>query len=335
VVAAADHPTRTLAAHAIAYDGGVWMDPGAPEVRAHVVDVIHDLTSNYPVDGIHFDDYFYPYPSDVAFPDDDSYERYLATGGALPRPAWRRDNVNALVRDVAAALAARPHVRFGISPFGIYRPGQPEGIRGLDAYEAISCDALAWLDNDWIDYLAPQLYWPTTQTAQAFGTLLPWWASHVDGDGRFVAAGMNLNAVSDWGVDEIATQLDIVAAHDDAGAGGVLLYHAGPLLLDEAGIATTLAARWARPALLPPVVADPRVPDAPVVDVVDGALVLPPLPPEHKAFALYEADDDGAYALLRLLGDDEAALPLPAGRYALTVVGRNDRESRGRAFTLD
>jgi uncharacterized lipoprotein YddW (UPF0748 family) len=330
VAAAADHPTRTLAAHAIAYDGGVWMDPGAPAVRAHVVDVIEDLVGRYAVDGVHFDDYFYPYPGGGPFPDDDSYDAFVAAGGNRSRSDWRRDNVNALIRDVAAALAAHPSVRFGISPFGIYRPGTPAGIVGLDAYESISCDAVTWLENDWVDYLAPQLYWPTTQTAQAFGTLLPWWASLTDGDGRFIAAGMNLNAIDDWGLDEILDQLDIVDAHRDDGAMGSLFYHAEPLLDDVAGVSARLSSgRWATPALPPPVVADPRVPAPPAV-VVDGdALVLPALARGDKAFALYRDGGADGFVLDGFLHADDDVVPVPPGRYAVTAVGRNDRESRG------
>jgi uncharacterized lipoprotein YddW (UPF0748 family) len=334
VTAAPDHPTRTLAAHAIAYDGGVWMDPGAPAVRAHVVAVIEDLVGRYDVDGIHFDDYFYPYPGAEPFPDDDSYDAFVASGGNRSRSDWRRDNVNALVRDVADALGAHPAVRFGISPFGIYRPGTPAGIVGLDAYEDISCDAVTWLANDWVDYLAPQLYWPTTQTAQAFGTLLPWWASLTDGDGRFVAAGMNLNAVDDWGVDEIVDQLDIVAAHRDEGAAGSIFYHAAPLLDDVAGVATRLAAgRFGAPALPPPVVADPRVPAPPAV-VVDGNVVALPAVDVavDRGFALYRATSPAAgsaFALARLIDADTATVTLTPGRYAVTTVGKNDRESRG------
>jgi uncharacterized lipoprotein YddW (UPF0748 family) len=342
-VAATNHPTRTLAEHAIAYDGKVWMDPGAPAVRAHVVAVVEDIVSRYPVDGIHFDDYFYPYPSDVPFPDDASYARYVDSGGALSRSDWRRGNVNALIGDVADALAqGHPAVRFGVSPFGIYRPGQPPGIVGLDAYEAIACDPVVWLENDWVDYLAPQLYWPTTQTAQAFGTLLPWWASLTDGDGRFVVAGINLNAVvADWGLGELSAQLDIVAAHEDDGAAGVILYHAGPLLADDAGVATALATdTFVAPALPPPVAADPRVPPPPDVAVVvddTGAatLALSPLRDgQDKAWAVY-GDDGGVFVLDRFVIPSQAAPVVAPGRWAVTVVGTNDRESRARVVVVE
>ena len=118
VAAAPNHVSRVLAAHAITYDGGVTMDPGAAPVRAHVVSVVRDVLGRYAVDGIHFDDYFYPYPNDTGspFPDDTSFGAYTAGGGTLSRGDWRRSNVNALVRDVMdAVLEVRPEARFGVS----------------------------------------------------------------------------------------------------------------------------------------------------------------------------------------------------------------------------
>ncbi len=213
--AAPNHVTRTLSAHAIRYGSGVVMDPGAPAVRAHVVAVVADLARRYDVDGVHFDDYFYPYPdaSGTPFPDDATYTAYRDGGGALSLGDWRRENVNALVREVRAALLAeRPAMRFGISPFGIYRPGMPEGIRGLDAYATIYCDAKRWMDADWVDYVAPQLYWPTTQAAQAFVPLLTWWGEQADA-GEHVFAGhalYRLGSTASWTRDELLAQVQAV-----------------------------------------------------------------------------------------------------------------------------
>jgi Glycosyl hydrolase-like 10 len=116
----------------------------------------------YDVDGVHLDDYFYPYPEkdpsgrDVDFPDDATWQAYRAGGGALTREAWRRDNINRFVRDLYRTVKAiKPKVEVGISPFGIWRPGHPRQIRGLDAYARIYADSRLWLQNGWVDYLAP------------------------------------------------------------------------------------------------------------------------------------------------------------------------------------
>src|SRR5262249_20143603 len=124
-----------------------------------------DILTRYDVDGIHFDDYFYPYPIDGAsFNDAATYAAYTSAGGALAKDDWRRSNVDALVQETGDLVTrARSDARFGISPFGIYRPGMPPGITGLDAWATLYCDPVKWMHERWVDYVAPQLYWPTTQ----------------------------------------------------------------------------------------------------------------------------------------------------------------------------
>ena len=331
VTAAANHVTRTLAADAVTYDGGIWMNPASPAVRAHVTAVVQDIIEGYDVDGIHFDDYFYPYPDGVgSFPDSAAFTAYTQGGGTLTRSAWRRENVNSLIEDTSVAIAAtRPSVRFGVSPFGIYRPGTPAGITGLDAFEAIACDPVTWLAMDWVDYLAPQLYWPTTQTRQAFGTLLPWWASLPDGDGRFVLAGMNLAAWDpggDWTLAEYEAQTDIVRAHLGEGAGGSILYHLDPLLTDDDVKATFSALNVTR-ALPPPVAADLTVPTVPTA-TIDGDTTVVTVDDANrtKGLSVY-VERDGAFVLENIVFGDRVVIP--AGeRRAVAAIGNNDRESR-------
>jgi uncharacterized lipoprotein YddW (UPF0748 family) len=166
------------------YGSYLWMDPGEPLVRARTLRVVLDVVKRYDVDGIHLDDYFYPYPEndrrgkEIPFDDARSWEKYRAKGGKLTRGDWRRESVNTLVRELHEGIhKEKPWVRFGISPFGIWRPRYPEQIRGFDAYEKLYADARKWLREGWLDYFTPQLYWPTTKREQAYGTLLDWWAS--------------------------------------------------------------------------------------------------------------------------------------------------------------
>ena len=220
-------------------------------------------------------------------------------------------------------------MRFGVSPFGIYRPGTPAGITGLDAFEAIACDPVTWLAMDWVDYLAPQLYWPTTQTRQAFGTLLPWWASLPDGDGRFVVAGMNLSAWDpggDWTLAEYQAQTDIVRAHLGTGAGGSILYHVDPILIDD-DVKAAFAALNVQPALPPPVAADPTVPAAPVA-TVDGSSTVVTVDDAtvSKGLSIY-VEHNGAFVLDDVVFADRVVLPAGARR-AVATIGKNDRESR-------
>src|SRR5262249_30174510 len=147
------------------------------------------------------------------FNDAAPYTAYTNAGGKLDKGDWRRSNVNALVRETSELVAkTRPDVRFGVSPFGIYRPGTPTGITGLDAYATLYCDPVLWMQEDWVDYLAPQLYWPTTQTAQAFGKLLTWWTS-IAKPGRSIFAGHDATKAGQgaFSLSEYDAQMELVA----------------------------------------------------------------------------------------------------------------------------
>jgi uncharacterized lipoprotein YddW (UPF0748 family) len=333
--AAANHVTRTLSEHTIRYGSGVVMDPGAPAVRAHVVEVVTDLARRYDVDGIHFDDYFYPYPDadGTPFPDDATYAAYRAGGGALSLGDWRRDNVNALVREVHEALAAeRPAMRFGISPFGIYRPGMPTGIRGLDAFATIYCDAKRWMDEDWVDYVAPQLYWPTTQTAQAFVPLLTWWGEQADANEHVFAghALYRLGASSAWTRDELLAQVDAVR---DLAPGGRVMgsvhFRYENLDADLLGVRTALAAdRYARPALAPviPRLASSPRPAPPSIASEGGAVVVGAPGPEARFLAVYR-QVGSTYELVRVHDADVDGFTLTSGEWAASSIARGGRES--------
>lgn len=177
------HISKTHPEGVVKYGKQLWMDPGDPYVRKQTEDVILDVVKRYDIDGVHMDDYFYPYPvtdssgKDVPFPDDRSYRAYQDRGGKLDRGDWRRQNVNEMIEGVYKEIKARkPWVLFGVSPFGIYRPGIPQGIKaGVDEYAQLYADPVEWEKKGWLDYITPQLYWPISQTAQAFPVLLNWW----------------------------------------------------------------------------------------------------------------------------------------------------------------
>ena len=155
----------------------MWMDPGASEVQDHLYNVIMDIATRYDVDGIHFDDYFYPYPvSGVDFPDDLTYTEYLLGGGTMERADWRRDNVNRMVQRLYNGIrgldTSNRKIRFSIGPFGIYRPGHPDGmpppIQGFDQYSGLYADPKLWLNSGWVDMMQPQLYWQVNAPNQPY-----------------------------------------------------------------------------------------------------------------------------------------------------------------------
>lgn len=178
---AANHVSKTRSKLVRTYGNYLWLDPGEREVQDYSLGVVMDVLKRYDVDGIHFDDYFYPYAEkgaggqDADFPDEPSWQKFGAKSG-LSRDDWRRDNVNDFIeRTYRSIKATKPWVKFGISPFGIWRPGNPAQIRGLDAYDKLYADARKWMANGWADYFAPQLYWGIEQREQSFPVLLNWW----------------------------------------------------------------------------------------------------------------------------------------------------------------
>ena len=160
-------------------EGYWWMDPARKATQDLTSAVVKDLVKRYDIDGIHFDDYFYPYPSYNGtddFPDDESWKEYKAAGGQLSRGDWRRDAVNTLIERLYKEIKAeKKHVKFGLSPFGIWRPGHPSSIEGFDQYDQLYADAKLWLNKGWIDYFSPQLYWPINRMPQSYPVLLGWW----------------------------------------------------------------------------------------------------------------------------------------------------------------
>ncbi|PWJ43844.1 family 10 glycosylhydrolase [Sediminitomix flava] len=174
---------------AIAYDdGSMILNPGIPEVADYIAEVVEDVVDRYDVDGVHFDDYFYAYGGTHASLDQEQFDAYAEEGQSLAE--FRRGSINSMVRKVYQAIKAKKeYVRFGISPFGIwstdaqaaadYDVDLPAGIVGLDAYNTIYCDALAWMKEGTVDYITPQQYWPTGG-GQDYETLNNWWADMSD-----------------------------------------------------------------------------------------------------------------------------------------------------------
>ena len=179
------HPERF-----VRYDGKLYFDPALPANREHIVRVVSDIVERYDVDGIHFDDYFYPYPvKGKEFPDEKSFRKY---GKGMKRADWRRANVDSLISAIHAAIAdgPKPWVRFGVSPFGIWRNAKtdPRGsaTSGLENYDGLYADVLLWAEKGWVDYLLPQLYWELDHKAAGYRVLIDWWAENTCGRHMYI-----------------------------------------------------------------------------------------------------------------------------------------------------
>jgi uncharacterized lipoprotein YddW (UPF0748 family) len=243
------------------YGKSLWLDPGSDAVQDYTTRVVMDVVKRYDIDGVHLDDYFYPYKEldshkqVIPFPDDATWQEYLQSGGSESREDWRRDNVNTLIERLYHAIKKeKPWVKFGISPFGIWRPGYPSQIKGYDAYEQLYADSRKWLRNGWCDYFSPQLYWPVKQTAQSYPVLLKWWTDQ-NVDGRHIWPGNYTSRVGDgsktaWTRDELVQQ--ILATRSQPGATGNVHFSMKSLMNNRGGIADTLEANvYSQQALVP------------------------------------------------------------------------------------
>lgn len=174
----------------VTYNNQLFFDPALPESRRHICMVVADIVSRYDVDAIHMDDYFYPYPAKgMDLPDDASFARY--GGGFTNRADWRRSNVNILIQKIHETIRGlKPWVKFGISPFGIYRneKNDPLGSKtnGLQNYDDLYADVLLWARNGWVDYNIPQIYWQIGHPAADYETLVKWWAKNTENRPLFI-----------------------------------------------------------------------------------------------------------------------------------------------------
>jgi uncharacterized lipoprotein YddW (UPF0748 family) len=257
--AASQHISRTHPDFVKPYGQFLWMDPGEEAVREHALAVITDVVRRYDIDGIHIDDYFYPYQERragklIPFPDDMSWNRYLSNGGTLSRDDWRRNNVDLFVAQLYARVKSiKPTVKVGISPFGIWRPGYPASVTGLDAFTEIYADARKWLREGWVDYFVPQLYWRIAAPEQSYVELLRWWVEQNE-KGRHIWAGNApyrvLNDGQNWPVREIVDQIRLTRA--EPGASGNVHFSMAAFLRNRGGLADTLSTlSYAQPALPP------------------------------------------------------------------------------------
>jgi hypothetical protein len=207
----------------------------------------------YDVDGLHFDDYFYPYPKGKeVFPDEASFAKYQASGGTLEKDAWRRSNIDGFVQRVYdQTKRVRKSVRVSASPFGIWRPGNPKGVQGMDAFSAISADSRKWLCEGWVDVVIPQLYWKIEAPKQPYAELLNWWLSQ-NQRGRLVVVGnyasrINSSAES-WQPGEIVNQ--IVRTREARGDGNVH-FSAVALMQNRKGLSEMKRGVYAEAAIVP------------------------------------------------------------------------------------
>jgi len=321
-----DHVSKTMPQAIVTYGSDLWFDPGHPDAFSHTLSVIDDLLDRYDIDGIHFDDYFYPYPNGTAFPDASTY---AAHGGGMNLGDWRRDNVNRMVKAVGNLSSSHVDVRWGISPFGIYRPGTPPGVTGLDQYEAIYADPLKWMQEKWLEYIAPQLYWATTSAGQPYVKLLNWWDAQAAASGTALFIGSS--ASNGFTLNEYRAEMNAVREAESGGAtGGAIWYSVDPILGNTGGLASMLASEYySRPAATPKLThAADTPPPVPVLDVEDGDAVVLSDSEGIRYWAVYR-QVGGDWEIERLIPSSVSEFHLPDGAWAVSAIDRSGRESLG------
>ena len=311
------------------YGSSLWLDPGEPGVQDWVIGVVKDIVQRYDVDGVHADDYFYPYQqrdasgATIDFPDSASYAN---SGSTLPRADWRRANVDQFIQRLYREVhALKPGIDVGMSPFGIWRPGNPPSVAGLDAFATLYADSRKWLQEGWVDYLAPQLYWSIAAPQQSFTALLDWWASQ-NVLGRNLWPGMAAYRVNDgsnspFSATEIPDQIRATRARP--GATGELLYNTNSTLKKNGGaVAASIASLYAGLALAPKSSwLDGAPPAAPAISVNGARVTITPGAGERARWWLLRARTNGNWRSMLVFGDQlSVTLPSAPERLMLNAV---------------
>ncbi len=254
---AGNHVSRAMPEMTKKFGSMTWCDPASDQTRSRALNVILDVVKRYDIDGVHLDDYFYPYPSgDLRFSDGKS-------------PPQRRSYVDGFVSNLYSSVKRQKSwVRVGISPFGIWRPGVPAGIEaGIDSYEQLAGDSRKWLKNGWVDYLAPQLYWRISPQKQSFPALLTWWRQQGSRPVWPGIATARINSSEDPGrpASEITNQIDLSRKIGD-NWNGHIHWSAKSLVTNRGGIATKLSNTYTQAAAIPPMPwINNKSPEAPAV----------------------------------------------------------------------
>jgi uncharacterized lipoprotein YddW (UPF0748 family) len=261
---AASHVTRAHPSWIRRYGTQTWIDPGEPAARASVIETITDVVKRYDVDGVHVDDYFYPYREhrtvrkrvgkrrvrviqDIPFPDDATWRKYGRAKGWSDRDAWRRSNIDSFIETMYREVKRiKPTVLVGVSPFGIWRSGTPRGVTGLDAFSEIYADSRRWLAEGWVDYLAPQLYWQISGAQDRFRALDDWWLTQ-NPRGRHVWPGLYTSRTwsnrAGWSMDEIPSQIETLRHRraNTEDSPGHVHFRLGALLAQRGELGASLA----------------------------------------------------------------------------------------------
>lgn len=352
------HITKIKKEWAVTYGKFKWLDPGIPEVRQHTARVVRDIVSRYDVDAIHMDDYFYPYRESGEFPDNRSFAKY---GNGMSRAEWRRANVDSTIRLLSETIKnTKPRVKFGISPFGIWRNKRqdPEGsnTNGSSNYDDLYADIRLWLQQGWIDYVAPQLYWQIGHKLADYTVLLDWWSRNAFGRQLYIGHAIYRYAEAAWrDPKELPAQVQMLRANSNVQ--GSIYFSSKNFSVNPHGWTDSLRNNYYKvPAIIPPMKWIDSVPPAkPVVDQskvsFDGSnlkLGFKNTNADVRSYAVYYSTENNIstkdtrflYAIVPAAAISGAVISLPASdkkinRYLkITAIDVNNNESEAEELLL-
>lgn len=344
----ANHPARLHPDWIVRYAGQIYYNPGLPQVREHVTSVVKDVVTRYDVDGVHFDDYFYPYPAGGAvFADSAAFKKY---GKGDKLADWRRANVNKLIAQVDKTVhETKPYVKFGVSPFGIWRnkSEDPTGsaTAGMSAYDSIYADARHWIRKGTVDYVTPQLYWPRGFKAADYDVLMPWWANEVKGTDVHLYIGQALYLVGTttnaaWTRPE-ALPSNLAENREHKQVKGDVYFSAKQLLTNPLRVLDRITKNfYSHPALLPLMKGlGGQAPAAPTEVKAQGTTLSWKSSPGARSYAVYQipsgkvgecatADARNLVAVVPAAGGDRQTFAAAGGgAYLVTALDRLHNES--------
>jgi uncharacterized lipoprotein YddW (UPF0748 family) len=327
-----DHVSKLHPEFVKQYGRYMWLDPTDPAAREWSLNVIKDVVRRYDIDGVHFDDYFYPYKEkdaagrEIDFPDDKNWQVYQQSGGKLSRADWRRENVDIFIEIVGREIKKiKPEIVYGISPFGIWQPVPERDISGFNGFAELYADSRKWLQDGTVDYVSPQLYWETARKGQSFPVLLDWWRSQ-NVKNRFIWPGIGayrIGSTSTYTADEIADQVNDL--RKDAETSGAIFFSEKSLRNDVGGILKELREKVYTGNAIIPRISWIKVPSikAPLVTVKQDPQYVRASwieQGDRKAFwfVVYAKDKDGwSYSVIPA---SEHAIALSADRKIKSVI---------------
>lgn len=355
---AMNHPVNMYPEHFFKYRGQTIFDPGEPYNREYICRVVSDILRNYDVDGIHMDDYFYPYPSAAEeIPDDKTFAKY--NNGIQNRADWRRYNVNELIRMLHDTIrAVKPWVKFGVSPFGIYhnarRGGNVPGsdTNGLENYEDLYADVLYWVNKGWVDYSMPQLYWQIGHPVADYQTLVKWWGQYASARPLIIGESLeNTIKYSDPAIkqnNQLIPKMNLVRT--TRGVSGTCQWYGSVFAANKGNYADALHVLYFNRPALPPLMpflddkAPSKVKKLKPVWTADGYILFWTAPKAKKVmdeaarYVIYrfargeKVNTDDASHIIDITSNTFYKLPYDEGRekytYVVTALDRVGNESK-------